>query len=369
MSKVAVIRTSPQTVLDDVRRVMELAEVGKALVPKVPTILKNNLSWHLMYPSANTTPWQLEGTILALRDAGFTDLVCVQNRTVVTSAEKGEIYNKQRPVCDHHGVPVKYNFRSQDMQWEVYRPKAQMLVLDRIFPKGIRIPNFFAGKNVVHLPTVKCHIYTNTTGAMKNAFGGLLDNRRHYCHSKIHQALVDVLAIQKEIHPGIFAVMDGTTAGNGPGPRTMTPVTKNVLLASADSVAIDAVAVSMMGFEPMEHGFIRLAHERGLGVGRIQEIRIVGDVDAAGQRWGFHTGNNAASAVGKTFWFGPFKFLQRLLFHTPIVYAFIVGSALYHDHWWYPLHGKKVVRRWLDESPWGRLFADYTPGKAGRSTL
>jgi uncharacterized protein (DUF362 family) len=45
---------------------------------------------------------------------------------------------------------------------------------------------------------------------------------------------VDLLAIQKEIHPGIFAVMDGTTAGNGPGPRTMTPVVKNIILASVD---------------------------------------------------------------------------------------------------------------------------------------
>jgi len=49
-----------------------------------------------------------------------------------------------------------------------------MLVLDRIFPEGIHVPDFFMGKNVVHLPTVKCHIYTTTTGAMKNAFGGLL---------------------------------------------------------------------------------------------------------------------------------------------------------------------------------------------------
>ena len=45
--------------------------------------------------------------------------------------------------------------------------------------------------------------------------------------------------------------MDGTTAGNGPGPRTMYPVVKNVMLASADQVAIDAVSAKMMGFDPM----------------------------------------------------------------------------------------------------------------------
>ena len=362
-SKVAVVRTTPATVLADARRAMDLAGLKTALDPSATTILKNNLSWHLMYPAANTTPWQLEAAILALRQAGLTDLVCVENETVVTSAPKGERLNKQRIVCDHYGVPVKYNFRRSDMTFQVYRPRAPMLVLDKIFPKGIRIPDYFHGKNIVHLPTIKCHIYTNVTGSMKNAFGAMLDNKRHYCHSRIHETLVDLLAIQKEIFRGLFVLTDGTTSGNGAGPRTMAPVTTNVLLASADCVAVDAVAIKMMGFDPMDHGFIRLAHERGLGTGRTQEIEIVGDPDAAAENWGFHTGVNTAARVGRLFWFGPMRWLQHLMFHTPIVYAFIVGSALYHDRLWYPLVGRKTVNDWLTNSPWGRLFADYQPGR------
>lgn len=361
-SRVAVVRTHPASVVSDVRNVIHLAGAREALAANTTTILKNNLSWHLMYPAANTTPWQLEGAILGLRDAGLTDLVCVENRTVVTDARKGEVLNKQRPVCEHYGVPIKYNFVPADMTWQIYRPKAPMLVLDQIFPEGIQIPDYFHGKNVVHLPTTKCHIYTNTTGSMKNAFGGLLGTRRHYCHSRIHETLVDLLAIQKEIHPGIFTVMDGTTAGNGPGPRTMIPLAKNILLASDDCVAIDAVAAKLMGFEPMDYPFIRLAHERGLGHGRMEDIEIVGDIDAARENWGFHTGNNAASSIGKLFWFGPLRWLQHLMFHTPIVYFFIVGSAVYHDRFWYPLRGKKVVNDWLANSPWGQLFAQYRPG-------
>ena len=358
-SKVAIIRTKPESVVEDVVKVMEMADVGGSLDKKATTILKNNISWHLMYPGANTTPWQLEGTIQGLRKNGFSDVVCVENETVVTSARKGEIFNKQRVVCEHYNVPIKYNFKPADMKWQIYKPKSEMLVLDRIFPEGIYIPDYFIGKNVVHLPTAKCHIYTNITGAMKNAFGGLLNNRRHYCHSQIHKTLVDLMAIQKEIHPGIFTVTDATTAGNGPGPRTMIPVAKNMLLASNDCVAIDAVVAKMMGFEPMEHEFIRLGHERGLGIGRIEEIEIVGDVDLKKERWDFETGNNAASSVGKLFWFGPMKQLQRLMFHTPIVYMFILASAVYHDHIWYPSKGKKVVNEWLENSQWGRLFKNY----------
>src|SRR4026209_831140 len=143
-----------------------------------------------------------------------------------------------------------------------------MRVLNRIFPEGIHIPDYFFGKNIVHLPTTKCHIYTTTTGAMKNAFGGLLNTYRHYTHSWIHATLVDLLAIQREIHAGLFAVMDGTTAGDGPGPRTMRPVIKNVMLASADQVAIDAVSAAMMGFDPMTIPYWRIAAEAGPGTAR-----------------------------------------------------------------------------------------------------
>lgn len=69
--------------------------------------------------------------------------------------------------------------------------------------------------------------------------------------------------------------MDGTTAGNGPGPRTLIPVTANYILASADQVAIDAVSAWMMGFDPMSIPYIRLATEQGLGTGILEEIEIV----------------------------------------------------------------------------------------------
>ena len=97
---------------------------------------------------------------------------------------------------------------------------------------------------------MKTHVFTTMTGAMKNAFGGLLHRYRHWTHSVIHETLVDLLQIQKEIHSGLFAVMDGTFAGDGPGPRAMRIHNKNVILASADQVAIDAVAAKMMGLDP-----------------------------------------------------------------------------------------------------------------------
>ena len=65
-AKVAVLKTRPETVLEDYRRLMKMAGVEQYLDKSRATILKNNISWHFPYPGANTTPWQLEGSILGL---------------------------------------------------------------------------------------------------------------------------------------------------------------------------------------------------------------------------------------------------------------------------------------------------------------
>ena len=365
-ARVAALKVTPETVLHDVERLCELAGIRTALAPKCATILKDNISWHYPFPAANTTPWQLEGAILALRRAGYEDVVCVQNKTVVADAFKGEDLNHYTPLFERHRVPVLYNFRAGDMQWVEFRPKARMHVLNDIFPEGIRLPNYFFGKNIVHLPTMKCHVYTTTTGAMKNAFGGLLNTKRHYTHSWINQTLVDLLAIQREIHSGLFAIMDGTTAGNGPGPRTMLPVVKGYMLASADQVAIDAVAAKMMGFDPMSLAYIRLAHEDGLGVGDPRDIEILGD-DISQENWGFSVGDNLASKAGHLLWFGALKKLQKALFHTPLVNLFIIGSEAYHDYYRWPFHDRAVFEDWKETTEWGRLFDAYGhPSRAGQ---
>jgi len=356
-STVAILRTNPGKVLEDIQALVQLAGMREALDPQVPTILKDNISWHMPFLSANTTPWQLEGTIRALRAAGFNDLVAVHNETVVTDPYKGGRLNKLEPVYRRYGIPGKYNFLAKDMTWEIYRPKSRMRVLNEIYPEGIRIPSYFPGKNIVHLPTAKCHIYTTVTGSMKNAFGGLLATRRHYTHSVIHETLVDLLAIQREIHPGIFTVTDATICGNGPGPRTMIPVEKGLILASADPVAIDAVVARIMGFDPMSIGYIRLAHEDGLGTGQTGEIEVVGE-DISGMNFHFSVGDNLASLVGDTIWYGPLKGLQKLFFRTPLVHLFVLGSYVFHDWIWWPLLGKRRMRALQSGTQWGRFFKE-----------
>lgn len=367
-SVVAIVRTSPETVLADYHRALNLAGYQSVLPKDVETALKVNISWHFFYPAASTTPWQLEGVIRAMKRDGYdlSRIHACHNRTVVIDAYLGERENKQINVVQAHGLRNVHLYEPGE-EWINIRDAVgdlcrDFLCLNDVYPKGFDIPKRFIGENIIHLPTVKTHVFTTMTGAMKNAFGGLLNEHRHWTHPVIHETLVDLLMIQKKIHRGIFAAMDGTFAGDGPGPRCMIPYVKNVILASSDQVAIDAVAAKLMGFDPLKDvKFIRLAHERGLGCGEVNELQIVGDVDLKTENWRFvgpfKKMTFAARMQHLIYWGRLNRFLEWSLRTWLAPWAY-VASVLYHDTFWYPVLGRVRVRAAL-KSVWGRLFHNW----------
>jgi len=359
--RVACLKTTPETILDDIDKVMRLGGFEAALPKGVTTGLKINISWQTWYPACSSAPWQIEGAIRALRAAGYNDLLGVHNDTVVVDTRVGEFNNKHRFVTDKYNVPCLYLYE-QNFEWFEYKPKRPFLVLDKVYPDGVFIPKALVGLNMVQLPTIKTHVFTTITGAMKNAFGGLLHRNRHWTHAVIHDTLVDLLAIQQEIHPGLFALMDGTFAGDGPGPRAMRWHEKDILLASADQVAIDAVSAKLQGFDPMKIRFIRRAHEAGMGIGDPRQIEIVGYDIENEPDWGFRQEDTLASRGQKMIYHGPLKPFEKLLLQSPLVPWSYFASNFYHNVYWYPFVGRRRVEAAL-ATKWGRLFREYGNGQ------
>lgn len=355
---------------------MNLAGYQDVLAKDADTALKVNISWHFFFPGSSTTPWQLDGVIAAMKQDGFDPKLihACHNRTVVIDAHLGEAENKQLPVVQAHGLRNIHLYEG-DEPWINVRDAVgdladKFICLNDVYPDGFMIPKRFIGENILHLPTVKTHVFTTTTGAMKNAFGGLLNEKRHWTHPVIHETLVDLLMIQKKIHRGVFAVMDGTFAGDGPGPRCMVPHVKNVMLASADQVAIDAVSAKLMGFDPMKIKYIRMAHDLGLGVGDPRDIEIVGDQEAAKENWQF-TGPfkkmTFASQMQHYIYWGPLRKPIEWSLKTILAPWAYIASVVYHDSFWYPMRAESQINKVLD-SPWGRLFENWehlTPDSNG----
>ena len=370
-SRVAVLKTTPARALEDYERLMRLAGHQEVLDRSAPTALKVNISWHHFYPACSTTPWQLEGVIRTLLDDGYDreSIYACQNRTVVVSARKGERANKHLPVVEKYGIGNVHLYEKGE-EWIDIREAVgdlvdDFLVLRDVYPEGFHIPKRFVGSNIIQLPTVKTHVFTTITGAMKNAFGGLLNEKRHWTHEVIHETLVDLLMIQRKIHRGVFAVMDGTFAGDGPGPRCMVPHTKNVILASADQVAIDAVSAKLMGYDPLRDiKFIRIAHEMGLGCGDPRQIEIVGDQEAARENWNFvgpYQNMTFASRMQHAIYWGRLRKPLQWSLKTWLAPWSYLASVLYHDWYWYRSKGKELVQASM-HTDWGRLFQRY-PGE------
>lgn len=356
MSKVAVLKTRPETVIDDYRHLIELVEYKKFLDPQEDLLLKLNLSWTKFFPACSTPPWQLEGVVKTLLDDGFkpSKIFPVENKTVVTDPQKGAFNNKWLSVLKKYGLKF---LPLTEVEWVKYNFKSDLLVLNKIFPEGIYIPKMFIGKQILHLPTMKTHGHSVTTGAIKNSFGGLLGEVRHYMHKYIHQGLVDLMLMQKELHPLIFAVMDGTVCGDGAGPRTMEPKVKNYILASSDSVAIDSVAAKMMGFEPFKIPYLGMCQERGLGVADLSSIKIVGE-DISGIDFGFKTKRSFVIWGDQMLRKGQLRFLEHFALHSSMWRWAPLASNIYHDWFWYPMIGRRHIKKFM-KTEWGKLFESY----------
>lgn len=356
ISKVVVLKTKPNEVIKDYEKLMHLAEYEKVIPKDQAALIKLNLSWTKYFPACSTQPWQLDGLLTTLFRDGYKreNLFPVENKTVVTNPIEGAVNNKWMPVLNRHDLPF---ISLPDEEWVRYEFKSKLLKLNFIFPEGIQIPKMFIGKNIIHLPTVKTHGHSTTTGSIKNSFGGLLKEVRHYSHKYMHEVLVDLMLMQKELHPNIFTVMDGTVCGDGAGPRTMFPRVKDYILASSDSVAIDSTAARMMGFDPMDIPYIRMCHEMGLGVGDPKEIEVIGE-DISRVNFGFSTKKSFVIWGDQMLRKGFLRFLEKPLLHSPLVVWAPLASNIYHDLLWYPTVGKKRIRE-FNKTEWGKLFEKY----------
>ncbi len=355
-ARVAVVRTRPETVIDDYARVMDLAGYRDVLSRDRDTLLKLNLSWTKYFPACSSQPWQVDGVVTKMLADGFNParLIPIENKTVVTEPWEGCRNNRWEPVLKRHGLTFT---PLTEVEWRVYPFKSPLLKLNHIFPEGIQIPAMYPGRQILHLPTVKTHGHAVMTGSVKNSFGGLLREVRHYAHKYMHEVLVDLLYMQQELHPAIFTAMDGTISGDGAGPRTMIPRVTNVLLAASDSVAIDAIAARLMGFDPLSIPFLRMAHERGLGIADPRDIELVGD-DISGENFGFTTRRSLVIWGDQMIRRGFLRPLERLLLHSPLMVWAPFASNLYHDGFWYPTVGRSRIRKFM-RTEWGPLFRKY----------
>ena len=356
--KVAVVNTSPKTVMDDVARLMDLADYSKYVSKDILTTVKLNLSWSKFYPACSTNPYIFDGLLIKLIKDGFhpRKIQAVENETVVTNIYEGTRGNNWYPVIKKHKIRFLPLIKAHYVDVKLPR---KTLVLEDTFGE-IVAPKEIFDTNIIHLPTIKTHGHTQMTGALKDSFGLYLTKKRHLAHLKIHEVLVDLLLLQKTISHSEFVITDGSVVGDGPGPRTMIPKIGNILLATHDMVAADTVQTRLMGLDQKSVHKLHIAKELGLGESDPQNIELVGDYEYWEDLPNFHLSPGKSPVVAWNRGFLWFPGMEAFLFRSPLMWLPTQLSGLYHDGIWLPLKGKKWVRWFLEETEWGELWKQYS---------
>ena len=255
--------------------------IGQVVASGDTVVLKPNLGLGL--DAHETTSWPVARAVaLACQEAGASRVI------IGESPERGLDHYRQAGYTTHIQGVEYIDFSAPTTSL------LSVLVEDTLWPEGERLimPRVYVEADVViSLPKMKTHNTAGTTGALKNAVGvpplsayssspdlGWRD--RFHRHYGIHKTIPQINLAR----PPDLVVMDAILAGEGTGPWGADPVQTNMILVSRDPVALDAVATTIMGFEPERIRHLAYAAHKGLGQLDLEHIEIVGEELSAVRR-------------------------------------------------------------------------------------
>jgi hypothetical protein len=364
-SVVCCVRVRPETILQDYERLAHLARLGRWLAPGAATLLREDRARTPAAPGLVTPPWQLEGAAVALRAEGLEELARVHGRDPREIAADPRARRAFRHITERHGIRPLETRGPDAARWIEYRPRANMRVLHTLFDDGVFVPSTFFGTNVVHLPVARPPRAQRLWGAIGSAVFGLLGPASGRAVAAGPHAIVDVLAIEREVHAGRFAFADATTVVPERAGAAQDPLAANLVFASSDPVALDATIARLFAIEPLSLVALSLAQDAGLGTADPRHIELVGD-DPSGPPWRPAADPSAPLAERVQ------QKLRATLTAPDVAPALGLAAASIH----YALLSSPIGRsqatsafeRWRDRSPWGRLDEAYAAGEHARFT-
>lgn len=246
-----------------VREIMEGVDYRSIIAPGARVVIKVNLS--TPFPenalASNTHPEMLDAVLKMVREQTDSIVVAESNGMRYATEEAFQV-SGYLPIIERHGARA-LNF-SKDEWVESGEPELQGWPLAR---------TLLEADVFITLPVLKTHATTVFTGSLKNQFGCYPQHNRILLHPRLDRVLVLINKIAK---PRI-AIMDGIVAMEGRGPINGRPRRFDVVLGSADPVALDATAMRLVGIDPTTSRHVRWASEEGLGNIAAENIDIDGD--------------------------------------------------------------------------------------------
>ncbi len=340
-SRVAVVSATPETIAEDYARLFRLAPDGRPDGHEDPPAVLVDLPWERFQPAVGVPPWQLEAVLSVLEGHGGP------RGPLEVTARADSASGLRRALTRHRLAPL-LSRRSVTPgvlpgETRVHESATRRPVLEAWQEGRIEVPRATFGHPLWILSTLKSHTTLGVAAAVFAAAQEILDGEDWRDHPRYAAAAAEALAVSREIHPSHFAVVDATVCGRGPGPYRVRPHVQNLLLASDDPVALDAVGARLLGLDPSTLPLLVECDRLGLGTLDPSAIEIVGEHPSLLDR------SRAAVAGAR------FKPSWTVARWTPLRRKIRRAAR---DLLWYPFAGRRWRSLWR-KTPWGRLFHEY----------
>ncbi len=337
MTNVSLVNCGGNNVIASVKKVMEAAQWQRYIAKGKDVVIKPNLGWDLFLPGCVTSPWVVEGVIQTLYDVcdniyiADADQVLVNIDKAARKANFLELAKKYKKV-------KWLNLSKKEMTEKEFELGGKIFMLP--------IPKILFDCTLISVPVMKTHGRCVVSLSLKNQWG-CLPTTRHNFHPHLNEMIYQINAHLKPA----FAVMDGTVCLEGNGPKSGKPKVCDVLLASADLVALDSAAAKLMGFDPKTVEHVQYCAEKGLGVSDLTKIEVSG---SKVEDFSFHFQSGANNSVASVEGILRSSFISDLIFKTPLFTLCCAGAKIYYFFWYYFFGGgRRYKNQFLSQERYG----------------
>jgi len=339
-SIVSLVEARPETIAEDYARLLNLASLEHIRDGAKGVTLAAQAHVGGWFPGTGTPPWQLAGVLdwLSASNRGTSRASVVAVDPASGTCKSGD-WGWANVMATGGATMVDERFWAR-RPWSpaVHRP-ALGAALSSGKTAGLEVPAGLDSGPLVLLPVPSLSPSWPVAGSVRLLIAMILGRLSRPRSLPVEEILAEALSQCREVLEGrggipLASVMDGVIWDIGSGHRGRGPVTRNILLAGQDPVAVDTVATMLAGNDPARVPWLRLCGEQELGAARAEDIRLVGQVELAERPFGHPEVPNWSG--------GP-----RL------------GGL--SDLSWRIMRRPTILRRHR-ETPWGRLFEDYRQG-------
>ena len=228
--------------------------------------------------------------VLAFLDRrGVRDVSLVAGPAMGTAAQAMHNYG-------YESLIAQYGLRVVDLNDDV---GVEVELWDRHL-KPLRLPvarTLLESDLRISVGSPKTHDLVMATLSLKNMAVGALLRPKSRIHQNCQAVHLNLYHMAFHVAPHL-AIIDGYQDMEGDGPVSGDAVDWGIAVASTDFCAADTLTASLMGFAEGEIGYLHYCALKGLGEGRLDKMRIVGNVEPATVRRSFKRHRDFASQTG-----------------------------------------------------------------------